>query len=559
MTTKIFDYLRIALYATLIAIVFILFQEWDKDHAKQTAAHSVAETNTASESYIPNVNNTTTATSQASQITSSAAATDKLNQQVVHVQTDVLDVDISTRGGNIIQVKLPEYPEALHSKTPFVLLNNEENTRYLAQSGLLGLNGPDTSNEQAVYSTDKTDYVLSNDQNELQVKLHWQNSQGLKITKIFTFKKNDYEVGVAYQIENQTAKPWDGNLYLQLMRKNTPPANSSGLANFATYFGAAISSPDKPYQKIKFSEMNEKNLNQTINGGWAAMIQHYFISAWIPDKNTTSQYFTRVTNDGLYTVGMIGPKLSVQPKQTITITSNFYSGPANTSILSKVAPGLQLTIDFGWFWFISIIIFWMMQHIYDIVGNWGWSIVIVTLVIKLIFYKLSAKSYYSMSALKKLQPRLNALKEKYGDDRQKFTQETLELYRKEKVNPMSGCLPILVQIPVFIGLYWVLVESVQLRQAPFILWIHDLSMKDPFYVLPLLMGLSMFAQQRLNPPPPDPMQAKVMMLMPVVFTVMFLNFPAGLMLYWFVNNSLSFLQQWFIMHRMEKNADKNRK
>ncbi len=330
------------------------------------------------------------------------------------------------------------------------------------------------------------------------------------------------------------------------MRKNTPPGKS-GLINLATYFGAAVSSSEKPFQKIKFSDMQTKNLNETIVGGWAAMVQHYFVSAWIPDQNSTSQYFTRITEDNLFTVGLLGPKLVASPGVTVETKAKFYAGPAIADRLEKAAPNLQLTIDFGWFWFIAIAIFWMMQHIHSIVGNWGWSIVLVTLVIKLIFYHLSAKSYRSMSMLKKLQPRINLLKERLGDDKQKFTQATLELYKKEKVNPMSGCLPIIIQIPVFIGLYWVLIESVELRQAPWILWIHDLTVKDSYYILPILMGISMFLQQRLNPPPPDPMQAKVMMMMPIVFTALFLNFPAGLMLYWFVNNSLSFLQQWYIM------------
>ena len=550
MMTKLFDYLRIALYVTLIALVFILFQTWDKDHPKKIIPYSSStptETTASSANYIPQINNPAVSANATSTI-----APVTTTQHIIHIATDVLEVDIDALGGNIIQVKLPQYPEALHSTTPFLLLNNSPDTQYLAESGLLGALGPDSSKGQALYTTEKTDYSLSKDQNELQVKLYWQNPEGIKVTKIFTFQRNNYDVGMTYQIENASSKPWEGNLYLQLMRKNTPPTNTQGFASFATYFGAAISSPEKPFQKITFKEMNQKNVDQPITGGWAAMVQHYFVSAWVPDKNSTSQYFSRVTNNGLYTIGMIGPKLTVQPGEKIDTHANFYAGPAITHLLAKVAPGLQLTIDFGWFWFISNIIFWMMQHIYDVVGNWGWSIVIVTLFIKLVFYQLSAKSYRSMSAMKKLQPRLASLKEKYGDDKQKFTQATLELYKKEKVNPMSGCLPILVQIPVFIGLYWVLIESVQLRHAPFILWIHDLSTKDPYYVLPVLMGLSMFLQQRLNPAPPDPTQAKVMMMMPVVFTIMFLNFPAGLMVYWLVNNVLSFLQQWFIMHRMEK-------
>lgn len=297
--------------------------------------------------------------------------------------------------------------------------------------------------------------------------------------------------------------------------------------------------------------MQKSNLSQTISGGWAAMVQHYFVTAWIPSKVTASDYYSKVTPEGLFGIGMINSQVTVPSHEKMMVQSKLYTGPALTDRLEKAAPGLQLTIDYGIFWFISIAIFWLMQKVHDFIGNWGWAIVITTLIIKLLFYKLSAKSYRSMSMLKKLQPRMERLKELYGADRQKLTQATMDLYRQEKVNPMGGCLPILIQIPVFIALYWVLVESVQLRQAPFILWIHDLTAKDPYYILPLLVGLSMFLQQRLSPPPPDPMQAKVMMFMPVIFTALFLNFPAGLMLYWFVNNMLSFLQQWYIMRTVK--------
>jgi YidC/Oxa1 family membrane protein insertase len=559
--TNMLDYLRFSLYAVVIVISFTLYQQWEKEHPPVPIASVQKET--VSTNYIPEVAQpaaVATTTPSATPVTP-PVATEKLStapsatQQIIHVTTDTLQVDIDPQGGNITQVNLFEYPESLHSKTPYLLLNNDPATRYLAQSGLLSAVGPDTSKGQAVFTSEKTDYTLAKDQKELQVKLHWKNEQGLSVTKVFTFKPGSYDIGVNYQVANATKQPWEGNLYLQLLRKDTPPASSgSGLTSLATYFGAAISSPQKPFEKIAFKDMTKQNLNQTITGGWAAMIQHYFVSAWVPDKNATSQYFSRVTNDGLYTIGMLGPKVTAAPGATIETSATLYAGPAIADKLQKVAPGLDLTIDYGWFWFISVIIFWMMQKIHFVVNNWGWSIVLVTCVIKLLFYPLSAKSYRSMNALKILQPKINALKEKFGDDKQKFTQATMELYRKEKVNPMSGCLPILIQIPVFIALYWVLIESVYLRQAPFILWIHDLSVKDPYYVLPVLMGISMLVQQKLSPPPPDPTQAKVMMLMPVIFTVLFINFPAGLMLYWFVNNTLSVLQQWYIMRTMQKAA-----
>ncbi len=548
------DYLRIALYVTLAVIILILFQAWDHEHVK-LAPTPVAQTSTTP-NYVPQLADSSPSVKSATQAVSADTETSAVPAtKLIHITTDVMNVDINPVGGNVVRTELLKFPEELNSTAPFLLLNDASNTRYIAQSGMLGANGPDTSNGQATYSTEKTDYTLANGQKELMVKLNWKNSAGIIFTKTFIFHPNDYAIDVSYQINNQSNQAWDGNLYLQLMRNNTPPTSKHGIVNFATYFGAALSSPDKPFTKISFKKMDSDNLNQSITGGWAAMIQHYFVSAWVPPRNSTSQYFTRVTTDGLYTIGMIGPKVSVKPGEQMSTQAKLYTGPAIADDLEKVAPGLQLTIDYGWLWMISVAIFWMMQKIYNVVGNWGWSIVIVTLLIKLMFYHLSAKSYRSMSGLKKLQPKINALKERFGDDKQKFTQATLELYKKEKVNPMSGCLPILIQIPVFIALYWVLIESVQLRQAPFMFWIQDLSTYDPFYILPVMMGLSMFLQQRLNPPPPDPMQAKLMMLMPVVFTFLFAKFPAGLMLYWFVNNTLSFLQQWYIMHSMEKTAN----
>lgn len=548
MQTKFLDLLRFSLYVLLVFILFSFYQEWVKEHPSTSTIVENKATVPTTNSYIPEVKETHKA------IAATTTETKVSSSPIIHVTTDVLQVDIDTQGGNIVQIKLPGYPESLTSKTPYTLLNNNLTTRYIAQSGLLSESGPDTSKAQALYKADQTQYVLTSGQKELNVKLHWQNNEGLEINKIFTFRANDYEVGVTYQIENHSNKPWEGNFYQQLLRTNVNPESTSGLSNFTTYFGAAISSPEKKFTKVSFKDMTQQNLNQTITGGWSAMIQHYFVSAWVPDKNSAYQYFSRVTPDGLYTIGSIGPKITVAQGQKVDTSAKFYSGPAIADQLKKVAPGLDLTIDYGWFWFISVIIFWMMEKIYYVVGNWGWSIVLVTLIIKLLFYNLSAKSYRSMRDMKRIQPKINELKERFGDDKAKFTQATVELYKKEKVNPMSGCLPILIQIPVFIALYWVLIESVYLRQAPFILWIHDLSVKDPYYVLPILMGLSMLLQQRLSPPPPDPLQAKVMMAMPILFTWIFKDFPAGLMLYWFVNNTLSVLQQWFIMRTLDKKA-----
>jgi YidC/Oxa1 family membrane protein insertase len=556
MFENMLDYLRVAVFTLLLILGFFLFQDWQREHPAAKPVEVPVQTNTNPAHYAPAVSDNTSLQPTANAVTPAPVVNAAPSQtgQIINVTTDLLDVGIDTRGGDIVKVSLLKYPESLGSKTPFLLLNNNDKTRYLAESGLLSQRGPDTSQNQALYTAPQLAYSLTPSEKELQVKLFWQKN-GIKVTKIFTFVHNSYEIKVGYQIDNQSQQPWDGSLYTQLLRTNTPPETTNGLINLATYFGAAHSSPQKPFEKISFSKMNEKNLNQQNQNGWVAMIQHYFISAWVPPLNSTSTYYTKVTPSKLYTVGMIGPTLNVLPGNSLYTESKFYAGPAIADDLEKTAPALRLTIDYGWFWFISDIIFWMMQKIHDVIGNWGWSIVLVTVVIKLLFYQLSAKSYRSMSGLKKLQPKIEELKQRFGEDKQKLTQATLQLYRQEKVNPMSGCLPIVVQIPVFIALYWVLVESVQLRQAPFIFWIHDLSQQDPYYILPLLMGASMFLQQRLSPPPPDPVQAKVMMLMPIIFTFLFANFPAGLMLYWFVNNTLSFLQQWYIMHRVTKEAN----
>lgn len=545
MQDKILDYMRFALYAAVVVIAFLLFQLWEKEHPKEVAATAASAEVQAVPSHMPSVAATPT---PAAKVATAPQAPE--TGQLVSVKTDLLDIKIDTLGGDIVESKLLAYHESLGDKTPFVLLTNEPASRYIAESGLLSKTGPETSQGQALYTAAQTSYEMAPNENTVVVKLNWKKD-GLNVVKAFTFTRGSYEVKVAYEVDNQTGQVWQGNLYTQLMRTNTPPATHSGIVNLATYFGAAISSPKKPFDKITFKQMQEKPLNSPeVHDGWAAMIQHYFISAWIPPKIAISNYYSKVTPDGLYTIGMIGQDLTAAPGTKVTTEAKLYTGPAIADLLEKTAPGLKLTIDYGWFWFISDIIFWMMQKIFDVVGNWGWSIVLVTIVIKLLFYKLSDKSYRSMSTLKKLQPRIEALKQRYGDDKQKMTQATLDLYRQEKVNPMSGCLPILIQIPVFIALYWVLVESVQLRQAPFIFWIHDLSQADPYYVLPVMMGISMFIQQRLNPPPPDPVQAKVMMLMPFIFTFLFANFPSGLMLYWFVNNTLSFMQQWYIMRKV---------
>ncbi|MBA3661338.1 MAG: membrane protein insertase YidC [Gammaproteobacteria bacterium] len=555
MLENMLDYLRITLFTLLLILGFFVFQAWDQDHPALVLPTPTMAAN--ANHFVPDLSAGVTQVTQAETpmpATAVPAVSSDAKGELVEVTTDRFGITIDTLGGDILAVKLLQYPESLGSKTPYILLNDDPKTRYIAESGLLSALGPDTKERQALFIPEQTTYTLAPNQNELTVRLNWEKD-GLKVTKRFTFTRDSYEVKVAYDIDNQANTTWVGNRYTQLARMNTPPESQGGLISLTTFFGAAVSTPQKPFEKLTFKDLQQSKVNTVAKDGWAAMIQHYFISAWVADTSEESHYYSNVTPTGLYSIGMMGPSLTVPPQGKLTTEAKFYAGPTIASELEKTSPTLKLSIDYGWFWFISGIIFWMMQKIYDVVGNWGWSIVLVTIVIKLLFYKLSAKSYRSMSALKMLQPRIELLKERFGEDKQKLTQATLELYRSEKVNPMSGCLPILIQIPVFIALYWVLVESVQLRQAPWILWIHDLSQKDPYYILPLLMGLSMFVQQRLNPPPPDPLQAKVMMAMPIVFTFLFKDFPAGLMLYWFVNNTLSFLQQWHVMRQLTHSSN----
>lgn len=545
------EFPRLILLAALFLVAYLLWNAWQKDYpAANPVATSAVMTSTTASS-VPAIAQTALATATPASAPP-AAVTKTAAAHLIHVQTDVLSVTIDAQGGNIVAADLPKYPQQVDQipSQPFQLLSNDPATLYVAQSGLVGKQGPDTPKGQAIYTASQSNYTLAADQNQLTVNLKWRSPNGVMVNKQFVFNRGDYQVNVNYQITNHSRAIWTGQLYTQLQRKKVAPP-SHLMFGINPYMGAAISTPDKPYQKLSFDKMAEQNLNMPVQGGWLAMQQHYFLSAWIPNATENFNYYSQVSDGDIYTLGALGPALNVQPGETVTTSAKLYTGPEILDRLKTVAPNLDLTVDYGILWFISIAILWLMKHIYAIVGNWGWSIVLVTVLIKLAFYHLSAKSYRSMGMMRKLQPRMQALRERHAGDKQKMTQATMELYRNEKINPLGGCLPIIVQIPVFIALYFVLLESVELRQAPFILWIHDLSLHDPYYVLPILMGVSMFIQQKLNPPPPDPTQAKMMMFLPVFFTFLFSSFPAGLVLYWLVNNTVSILQQWYIMKKIE--------
>lgn len=544
------EHIRLLLIGALCLLGFMLWTAWENDYSHSTPQPQKVVSNVPFQPAATAVTNPTVSAEK-------SAVPQTKSQRFINVTTDVLNVTIDTLGGNIVKVDLLKYPKELHSQQPFELLSNDPEKYYVAQSGLMSSSGPDTLQGQATYTADQTNYTLAPGQNDLTVDLKWKNNSGVEVTKQFMFHREDYQIKVNYLTKNNSTTPWIGQFYTQLERKKVTPPDH-GFFAINPYMGGAISSPEKPYQKISFDKMSQQDLNLPITGGWAAMLEHYFLSAWVPASTDPYTYYTHVGDNSKYILGMLGKPFTVAPKEQATVGAKLYAGPEIMDVLKNVAPNLDLTIDYGILWFVSISIFWLMKHIYAVVGNWGWSIVLVTVLIKLAFYHLSAKSYRSMAAMRKLQPKLQALKERFGDDRQKLTQATMELYRNEKINPLSGCLPIIVQIPVFIALYWVLLESVELRQAPFILWIHDLSARDPYYILPIIMGITMFVQQKLNPPPPDPVQAKMMNFLPIFFTILFISFPAGLVLYWVVNNTLSILQQWYIMRSVDSVSKKKR-
>ncbi len=539
----------------------LLYEAWQEDHikpTKNTRANAVQTAPLSQHDFIAHSDDTdipqTKATTKSLPYAQEASEPSvHHSERTVQVKTDVLDLTIDTLGGDIIQLILPDYAE--NQKTygqGYILLDDSAKRYYIAQSGLASEEGPDVRGVgRGHFQTSQKAYQLEKDQNSLIVDLKMHTETGVEIIKRFSFNRNSYVIMVEYLINNNSKAPYKGNFYARLKRKNEDKS-SGGFLGIQTFTGAAIHTPETPYKKISFKDIQEKPLDQSIEGGWAAMVEHYFISAWIPPLDTIYTYQTHKSDQSIYSVGLVGPTLSVAPGEQKKIQAKLYAGPEITEDLKALAPGLELAVDYGILWPICQPIFWTLNKIYHFTGNWGVAIILITVLIKLLFYKLSATSYRSMGNMRKLQPRLEALKQRYGDDKQKFSQSVMELYKKEKINPLGGCLPIVVQIPVFIALYYVLLGSVQLREAPFIFWISDLSAKDPYYVLPILMGISMLIQQKLNPAPADPVQAKVMMLMPIIFTVLFLNFPSGLVLYWLVNNVLSIAQQWFISSRIER-------
>lgn len=539
------DIRRTVLFAALALAGLSLWNAWQADFPPPALSSSVdAEQATSPSSLVPKL--TPDSKEAASVVTGHLAES---TSAPIKVSTDVLDIAIDLTQGNIINSALLAYPQSVEEKNkPFVLLQNTPGEQYVANSNWFVMNGTTLQPIDFHFTAQQSNYTLATDENQLQVVLEGENEAGLRVKKEFTFTRGSYLIKVNYSIINEGSSSWTGYLNTQLLR-SSPTEDKSSMFHVGSFTGASYSNPGKTrYQKLSFADMAKNKLNLDVKNGWVAMQQHYFLTAWVPDEGSENKFYTLSSNND-FIIGIVSQPLTVQPQEEKTLGSRLYVGPESTDVLKSIAPHLDLTVDYGVLWFVSSLLFSLMKTIYGLIGNWGWSIVLVTVLIKLAFYRLSATSYKSMAGMRKLQPKLQSLRERYGDDKAKMSQATMELYKQEKVNPLGGCLPILIQIPVFIALYWVLLESVELRQAPFILWIKDLASPDPYHVLPLIMGATMLIQQKLNPAPPDPVQAKVMMFLPVLFTGLFWNFPSGLVLYWIVNNTLSIAQQWYITRK----------
>ncbi len=476
------------------------------------------------------------------------------DSETFNLSTDALDLVVSADGGDVVSASLPKFPVRLDTPDqPFRLLENNNLRRYVAQSGLIGPDGIDASGNRARYASQG---VTNNDDGSHTLTLAWtgNDSLGMQVYKRFTAHDDRYDVDVSFDIRNGGSSVASVTSFAQLKRDNTQAPDGNTGFGVSPYLGAALTQPDERYTKLSFSDLSDEPFSKRLPAGWVAILQHYFVSAWIPSQQTSHDYFASQLSNGDNVIGYKNQNVDIAPGSAATITQTLYVGPKDQVALAALAENLDLVIDYGWLWWLAQPLFWLLTLIQQFVINWGLAIIALTIVIKLIFFRLSAASYKSMAKMRTVQPKIQSIRDQYADDKAKQQQAMMELWKKEKINPMGGCLPMLIQMPVFIALYWVLLESVELRHAPFILWIEDLSAMDPYFVLPILMGISMWLMQRLNPAPPDPMQAKIMMYMPIAFTFLMMWFPAGLVLYWLCNNLLSFAQQYVVTRQIEQAA-----
>ncbi|MGB0711922.1 MAG: membrane protein insertase YidC [Gammaproteobacteria bacterium] len=554
------DNQRLMLLAILGFLGMLLWMEWQKDY------------NTPQPSTEPTV--ATMPGSQAEQVDTPAipraetppqadvaavadgadATTEPASLELIRVKTDLIEAAIDPRGAAITDLKLLSYPVSLETPDqPFHLLHHDGTHLLIAQTGIVASTGASVTNN-AVYSAQARSYELGEGQDGLTVRLT-HATDGLVLVKTFHFSRDSYQIKVTHEIRNTGEQPWTGSQYVQLQRNALLGDEQSMM--MPTYTGGAMFSQEDGYEKMTMDDIAESPLaNRLVKDGWIAFIQHYFVTAVIPKRGEDAFFYARELKNGRFVVGATTPPATVAPGAQGSFESTLMLAPKEQDRMAAAAAELDRAVDYGYLWVISKPLFWVLDKIHAVVGNWGWAIIVLTLLIKLAFFPLSDKAYRSMARMRAMNPRIQALRERFADDKQQLNQAMMDLYKKEKINPLGGCLPMLVQIPVFIALYYVLLESVEMRQAAWILWIDDLSLQDPYYVLPVIMAVSMFVQQKLNPPPPDPVQAKIMMALPLVFGVFFLFFPAGLVLYWVANNVLSIAQQWVITKRIESGQDK---
>lgn len=532
---------RNLLIIALLFVSFMIWQAWEQDNNPQPQVQQTTQT----------TNGQSSAAEQA--VPSSGQG------KLITVQTDVLKLTINTRGGDVEQALLMAYPKELKSTEPFQLQETTPDFIYQAQSGLTGRDGPDNpaNGPRPLYNATQDSYTLDNGQNTLTVPLSFTDSAGNTFTKNFIFKRGEYAVNVNYDVKNAGQKPLELAEFGQLKQTiDLPKHRDTGSSNFAlhTFRGAAFSTNETKYEKYKFDKIaDNENLNVNSKGGWVAMLQQYFATAWVPQNKDQNHFYTNDLGGGVAAIGFKSAPVLIQPGQSATLASTLWVGPEIQSKMAAVAPHLDLTVDYGWLWFISQPLFKLLKWIHSFLGNWGFSIIVITFIVRGIMYPLTKAQYTSMAKMRMLQPKIQAMRERLGDDKQRISQEMMALYKAEKVNPLGGCFPLVIQMPIFLALYYMLMGSVELRHAPFALWIHDLSAQDPYYILPILMGLTMFFIQKMSPTTvTDPMQQKIMTFMPVIFTVFFLWFPSGLVLYYIVSNLVTILQQQLIYRGLEK-------
>lgn len=564
------DLTKFALYSALAIVTYLMLLQWQEDYPPTIDDGSTslveipqipnAQSGTASGNDLPSdipagappvATGGSSDTPTVASVSNSSAESNTNSAELISIRTDTFDIRIDPVGGDIVHLALPLYLKQIDvPDDPFVLLDNQSGREYIAQSGLIGANGID-SDGRAIYRAPSTSYSMNESDDSLSVDLTTTTADGVEVIKRYSFERDSYLIDISFIVNNRSSETWQANAFGQIKRDGfDDPSDAGGFGR--TYLGFVTTIAEDPYIEIEFEDIDDNGTNTLeTTGGWMAFSQHYFITAWIPDAESVNRVTTRKNSNNQYYGEFTSSAFQVEAGESGSHTIQYYAGPKDQYVLRDISPGLDKTIDYSFLWFIASPIYWLLSRINSVIGNYGISIILLTVVVKSAFYKLSETQYRSMAGMRRLMPKMQQLKESYGDDKMKLQKATMDLYKKEKINPFGGCLPMLVQMPVFIALYWVLLESVELRHAPFMLWLTDLSVRDPFFILPLLMGGTMYLQTTLSPAPADPMQAKVMKMMPIMMTLLFLWFPAGLVLYWLTNGGLGILQQWYITRKIE--------